>query len=228
MPPALRVLVALAKYAGVRRHPDGDPERARGRADPDRADPAPPGHRLQPTSSALAHEVGYVFYLDPGPGPGMSKAYWGPEIRLGAPQPPLDAALDGPHNNVKSLRFRFDKEKKELPVDLHPGAGQQGRRSPSRSRTSPRSTRRSGSCRRCRRKITSSRTRRSRTRWPRRCAGSPTRASTPTRCSDRGRWTSTRYGAVLKSRQLVGVRGAGEAFDGLHYVTSVTSRLKRG
>jgi hypothetical protein len=37
-----------------------------------------------------------------------------------------------------------------------------------------------------------------------------------------------RYGHVLKSRQLVGVRGAGEAFDGLHYVTSVTSTLKRG
>ena len=37
-----------------------------------------------------------------------------------------------------------------------------------------------------------------------------------------------RYGHVLKSRQLVGVRGAGEAFDGLHYVTQVTSSLKRG
>ena len=37
-----------------------------------------------------------------------------------------------------------------------------------------------------------------------------------------------RYGHVLRSRQLVGVRGAGEAFDGLHYVSSVTSTLKRG
>jgi hypothetical protein len=37
-----------------------------------------------------------------------------------------------------------------------------------------------------------------------------------------------RYGHVLRSRQLVGVRGAGEAFDGLHYVTTVTSTLKRG
>ena len=37
-----------------------------------------------------------------------------------------------------------------------------------------------------------------------------------------------RYGGVLRSRQLVGVRGAGEAFDGLHYVTSVTSTLRRG
>jgi hypothetical protein len=37
-----------------------------------------------------------------------------------------------------------------------------------------------------------------------------------------------RYGHVLRSRQLVGVRGVGEAFDGLHYVTSVTSTMKRG
>ena len=37
-----------------------------------------------------------------------------------------------------------------------------------------------------------------------------------------------RYGRVLKARQLVGVRGAGKAFDGLHYVESVTTTLKRG
>jgi hypothetical protein len=33
---------------------------------------------------------------------------------------------------------------------------------------------------------------------------------------------------VLKARQLVGVRGAGVAFDGLHYVDSVTHRITRG
>ena len=37
-----------------------------------------------------------------------------------------------------------------------------------------------------------------------------------------------RYGRVLKARGLVGVRGAGVAYDGLYYVSSVTSRLKRG
>jgi hypothetical protein len=37
-----------------------------------------------------------------------------------------------------------------------------------------------------------------------------------------------RYGRVLKSRQLVGVRGAGTAFDGLYYVNSVTHTIKRG
>jgi hypothetical protein len=37
-----------------------------------------------------------------------------------------------------------------------------------------------------------------------------------------------RYGRVLKARQLVGVRGAGLAFYGLYYVTSVTNAIKRG
>jgi hypothetical protein len=38
----------------------------------------------------------------------------------------------------------------------------------------------------------------------------------------------TRYGGVLKARQLVGVRGAGPAFDGLYYVKKVTHKIKRG
>jgi hypothetical protein len=38
----------------------------------------------------------------------------------------------------------------------------------------------------------------------------------------------TRYGGILSARQLVGVRGAGPAFDGLYYVKSVTHKIKRG
>ena len=37
-----------------------------------------------------------------------------------------------------------------------------------------------------------------------------------------------RYGRPLKARQLVGVRGVGVAYDGLYFVQSVTSTLKRG
>jgi hypothetical protein len=37
-----------------------------------------------------------------------------------------------------------------------------------------------------------------------------------------------RYGGVLNARSLVGVRGAGQAFDGLYYVKSVTHKIKRG
>jgi hypothetical protein len=33
---------------------------------------------------------------------------------------------------------------------------------------------------------------------------------------------------VLKARGLVGVRGAGMSYDGLYYVKSVSSMLKRG
>ena len=36
------------------------------------------------------------------------------------------------------------------------------------------------------------------------------------------------YGRVLKSRQLVGVRGAGLPYDGLYYVKSVTHEIQRG
>jgi hypothetical protein len=37
-----------------------------------------------------------------------------------------------------------------------------------------------------------------------------------------------KYGRVLKSRRLVGVRGAGYAFNGLYYVKSVTHNIKKG
>ncbi|MFL6016531.1 MAG: hypothetical protein ACJ74V_03225, partial [Gaiellaceae bacterium] len=115
MPPALRVLVAVAKYAAFGVVPLVIPSVLEDIPIPiDRI----PRHQGTDYAyiKALAHEVGYVFYIDPGPAPGMSKAYWGPEIRIGAPQPALNIGLDGPHNNVKSLTFRFDKERKALPV----------------------------------------------------------------------------------------------------------------
>ena len=36
---------------------------------------------------SLADQAGYVFYLDPGPIPGVSKAYWGPQIKVGTRSP---------------------------------------------------------------------------------------------------------------------------------------------
>jgi hypothetical protein len=37
-----------------------------------------------------------------------------------------------------------------------------------------------------------------------------------------------RYGGILQARQLVGVRGAGVAFDGLYYVDSTKHQIKLG
>jgi len=44
----------------------------------------------------------------------------------------------------------------------------------------------------------------------------------------KGELNVLRYGRILKARQLVGVRGAGTAYDGLYYVKSVTHKIKRG
>ncbi len=226
MPPALRVLVALAKYAALGIVPMVIPSVLEDVPIPIERIP-----RHQGTDygyiKALAHDVGYVFYIDPGPVPGMSKAYWGPEIRIGAPQHALNLALDGPHGNVKSLSFRFDKERKEIPVvyiqepaskapipipipdvtPLNPPLGVIPPLPPKitflndTGKLNPLVAAMRGLA----------------------YAGQHTDAVFGT-----GSLDVSRYGHVLKARQLVGVRGAGEAFDGLHYVSAVSSVLKRG
>ena len=55
----------------------------------------------------LAKANGHVFYLDPGPLPGVSRAYWGPEVRIGVPQRTLSVNMDG-LSNVHQLTFSFD------------------------------------------------------------------------------------------------------------------------
>ena len=66
----------------------------------------------------LADDVGYVFYIDPGPAPGASKAYWGPQIKVGPVQPALNADMDA-YTNVESLHFTFDQEKNKIPIVYH-------------------------------------------------------------------------------------------------------------
>lgn len=226
MPPAARVLLALAKYAALGCIPLVIPSLLEDIPIPIERIP-----RHQGTDyayiKALAEDVGYTFYIDPGPVPGVSKAYWGPEIRVGQPQPSLNAGLDGPHDNVTSLNFSFDKERKELPVvfiqepyskapllipipDISPLSPPLGLVPPlppkikfltNTAKMNPLSAAMTG-------------------------------IAYAAKHSDSvfatGSLDVTRYGHLLKSRRLVGVRGAGEAFDGLYYVTRVTHQLKRG
>ena len=174
----------------------------------------------------LADRVGYTFYLDPGPSPGMSVAYWGPEIKVGVPQPALNVDMDA-HTNVESLSFRFDGSQKVLPMlvlqneetgvplqlpipDITPLNPPLGMIPPLSLRTVP---------------IDGS------------SSLGPIKAlaiglAQAARSSDAVFGTGTldvqRYGRPLKARQLVGVRGAGLAFDGLYYVRSVTHNIRRG
>jgi hypothetical protein len=226
MPPALRVLIALAKYAAIGIVPLVIPSVVEDVPIPIERIPRHQGTDLG-YIKALAHEVGYVFYIDPGPVPGVSKAYWGPEIRVGAPQPALNLSLDGPHGNVRSLTFRFDKEQKELPVvtiqepitkapipipipDVSPLNPPLGIVPPLPPRiTFLKDTAKMNPLLATMRGLA--------------YAGQHSDSVFGT-----GSLDVYRYGHVLKARQLVGVRGAGEAFDGLHYVSSVSSSLRRG
>jgi len=113
-PPAVRVLLILAKYAPFGIVPKVIPSVIEDVPLPMERIPRHQGKDLEYVRQ-LAQEVGYVFYMEPGPVPGTTFAYWGPEIRVGVPQPSLNIDMDA-HTNVESLSFRFDKEQKELPI----------------------------------------------------------------------------------------------------------------
>ena len=226
MPPALRVLTALAKYAALGVVPLVVPSIVEDIPLPISRIPRHQGTDYAYVS-ALAHEVGYRFYVEPGPVVGVNRAYWGPEIRVGEPQPALNAGLDGAHDNVTSLSFSFDKERKELPIvtiqepfskapigipipdvtPLNPPLGLVPPLPPKitwltdTAKLSPVGAIMRGIA----------------------YAGQHSDSVFAT-----GSLDVARYGRVLHSRRLVGVRGAGDPFNGLYYVTSVTHHLTRG
>jgi hypothetical protein len=226
MPPAVRVLVAIAKYSALGCMPLVIPSIVEDVPIPIERIPRHQGTDYAYVK-ALADEVGYVFYVDPGPVPGVSRAYWGPEIRVGVPQHAINAGLDGTHDNAVSLQFSFDKEKKELPVvfvqepyskvpipipipDLTPLNPPLGRVPPLPPRL----------------KLLTD------TAKLNPVAAVMKGIAYAGRHSDSvfatGQLDVARYGGILRSRQLVGVRGAGDAFNGLYFVTKVTHRLARG
>ncbi len=225
MPPALRVLTILAKYAAFGVIPMVIPSVVEDLPIPIERIPTHQGSDLAYVSQ-LAHEVGYVFYMDPLPVPGTCRAYWGPEIKVGTPQPALNTDMDV-FTNVESLSFNFDKESKEMPVvfiqnqatkapipipipdisPLNPPLGLVPPLPPKlkflkdTAKLSPLGAVMQG-------------------------------MAYASRHSDavtgEGSLNVTRYGRVLKARQLVGVRGAGAPFDGLYYVKSVSHNIERG
>jgi hypothetical protein len=179
-----------------------------------------------PYITKLAEDAGYAFYLEPGPAPGMSVAYWGPEVRVGVPQSALSYNMDA-FTNVEALNFTFSNEAATMPVvfihnqltkapipipipnvsllnpplGLIPPIPKNFEPLSGTAKLSPISAAIFGVSR----------------------AAKSTDAVTGS-----GSLDVTRYGRVLKARRLVGVRGAGTAFDGLYYVKSVTHSIKRG
>jgi hypothetical protein len=170
--------------------------------------------------------VGYVFYLEPGPAPGKTVAYWGPENKFGVPQPALNVNMDA-HTNVEALTFSINTQARTEPVVLIQPEETKGTRpisvpdisllKPPLGRVLPRSL-----------KVESLHHTAKLSPLQAAAIGAAEAARTADTVAGNGSLNVMRYGHVLKARQLVEVRGAGMAFDGRYYVTRVTHTLKRG
>jgi hypothetical protein len=174
----------------------------------------------------LAQRSGHVFFLEPGPEPGMSVAYWGPEFSAFLdPQPALSINLDAA-TNVESLNISYDglaarqliatilEEKSHVPIPV-PIPEISFLKSPLAEQTPP----------------------------PLKSTWLPTArmpiaqaaltvlgalTSTPDAISVSGQLDVLRYGRLLKARQKVTVRGASHYYNGLYQVKTVTHTIKHG
>lgn len=225
-PIVARVYTILAKYAVLGIAPVGIPPVIPDVPNPLEELPSQRGTDLAYLRE-LASECGYVFYVEPGPLPGASIAYFGPDVRIPVPQPALSVNMDA-HTNVESLSFAldglskkivvltvFDPATKKVPVPI-PVPNVSILRPPLGARLTPPA----------------------KVEFPDDMAGlSPTKAISKAlgisfgasdAITGSGTLDVTRYGRPLRSKLLVGVRGTGVAYDGLYYVNSVTHTLSRG
>lgn len=175
----------------------------------------------------LASQSGYVFYVEPGPAPFTSVGYFGPDVQVPFPQPALSVNMDW-DTNVESLSFSLDGLAKKLviitvldpvtkkiPIPI-PVPNINILRPPLGARLTPPA----------------------KVQFSDDLAGlEPDEAAkrafglmfnNSDAISGNGTLNVTRYGHILRSRMLVGVRGASLAYDGLYYVNSVTHNIKRG
>lgn len=173
----------------------------------------------------LARRNGFVFFIEPGPLPFTTVAYWGLDNRLGLPQPALTMNM-GPDTNVDTpINFSFNAlgpampqvtivepiTKQSIPIplpsSLHPPLA--SRPATPLRRTLPRNTANLNPVQAALRGISAS-----------------------TQSSDAvtamGEVDAVRYGRALRSRQLVGMRGVGFSYDGIYYVKEVSHQMQRG
>jgi hypothetical protein len=225
MPPSARVLLVLAKYAAFGVIPLVIPSILDIPPLPIQQIPQQRGSDYA-YLTRLANEAGYVFYLEPGPAPGTSKAYWGPEIRVGEPQPALTTNMDA-QSNVEQLSFNFDKESKTIPIVFFQEAASKapiGIPIPDISPLNPPL----GLVPPLPPKIEKLSDTAHMSPMQALMAGLAYAGQHSDSVFGSGRLDVAKYGRLLKSRRLVGVRGAGLPFDGLHYVSSVTHEIERG
>lgn len=176
---------------------------------------------------SLAQRNGYIFFIRPGPLPGQNIAYFGPDANLPVPQSALSVNMDAA-TNVESMSFSLDGMAKKIrvytimdpatrkipipipvpninafkpPLGLRPTAPAKIEFDTESARKPPDEVVRD-------------------------IIGFLMNNSAA--ISANGSLDVMRYGKLLHSRMLVGVRGGGLAYDGMYYVDSVTHNIKKG
>jgi len=177
--------------------------------------------------TTLGQKSGYVFYIDPGPEPGMSLAYWGPEFGGFLPtQPALSINLDAA-TNVESLNFSYNglaatqyiatilEKNSKIPIPIPIPSIDFLKASLSEKAPTPLKS-----------KVIGDLASKSFGEAALLVVGAL--LATDDAITGSGSLDVLRYGHVLKARRKVAVRGAGTYYDGLYNVKSVTHNLKRG
>ncbi len=229
MSDAVIALTILARYAALGIIPTVIPSPSDMPRIPTQGTPQRNGTDLD-VLNQTAQNWGHVFYVDPGPAPGTSTAYWGPPIRAGIPQRALTFGM-GSHGNLNSIQLQSDATKPKVvyglvqeansgmnvPVVALTPLGQPLALVPAIFGNAP---------------FVGSK------QLEDDFGGEVARAfaSAQAEVNSAGRDALTasgeldvgRYGGVLKSRGLVDVRGVGLTFDGTWYVKSVTHTITRG
>ena len=175
----------------------------------------------------MANDHGYVFYVEPGPLPGQSIAYWGPDIRIPVPQPALTINMDSA-TNVESLSVTVDGLAKKIVVVtvFDPATGKIPIVIPIPNFNLFKPPLGARPLLPAKVEFPDYLAKENPVSVVNRILGILARSSDSISVS--GSLDVTRYGRVLRSRMIVGVRGAGLAYDGLYYVNSVTHNIKRG
>jgi hypothetical protein len=231
MPIAARVPLILAKYAMFGVVPLVIPPLFDDVPVPTEKVPTQSGKQESCTDLAyikkLTQDTGYVFYIEPGPAPGVNLAYFGPDIRIPIPQPALNVNMDA-NTNVESLSFSLDGLAKKItimtifdpvtqtfPIPI-PVPNISLLRPPLGARLTPPA------------KVEFAKDGANKNAIEAVGLALAKTAATSDAVSASGTLNTLRYGRILKARQLVGVRGAGLTYDGMYYVKTVTHNIKRG
>jgi hypothetical protein len=177
----------------------------------------------------IAQRCGYVFFVRPGPAPLQSIAYFGPDIDVPVPQPALTINMDA-HTNVESLSFTLDGLAKKIrvftildpithkiPIPI-PLPSINAFKPPLGLRPTPPA----------RIDFATNFAKMKPDTAARDILGFLLNKDNSAAITGSGALDVMRYGHVLQARMLVGVRGAGLAYDGLYYVDSVSHDLKKG